>query len=361
MRLLQTYERLIDSGKAKPDAAQLHVVAKLATLSDQLNQSPRPANILKRLFAHRPKPTWRGLYIYGEVGRGKTFLMDLFLNSVINVPKHRIHFHAFMQDVHAKRATTKSKNVIADIADELSSKAKLLCLDEMQISDIADATIIGRLFQALITHGTVIVTTSNLPPGELYKDGLNRNLFLPAIELMKTNFEVISLASPTDYRLGRVKSWESFVTPLGVKADAHIQKIWERLTDVQKGEPLEIPILGRSLHVPEAAHGCARFTFADLCEAPLGPPDYLALASHFQTVFVEKIPALKISQRNEAKRFVLLIDTLYDARVHLVASSAQPPERIYPHGDHRFEFARTVSRLQEMQSAAWWGQKIVET
>jgi cell division protein ZapE len=171
----------------------------------------------------------------------------------------------------------------------------------------------------------------------------------------------LPLTSPMDYRLGRVKAWESFVTPLGAKADAHVQEIWERLTDVEKGEPCEIPVLGRSLHVPESAHGCARFTFADLCQAPLGPPDYLALASHFQTLFVEKIPALKTSQRNEAKRFVLLIDTLYDARLHLVASSAQPPERIYPQGDHRFEFARTVSRLQEMQSAAWWGQKIAET
>jgi cell division protein ZapE len=178
---------------------------------------------------------------------------------------------------------------------------------------------------------------------------------------MESSFDVMPLAGPTDYRLGRVKARESFVTPLGPKADAHVQRIWERLTDIPKGEPLEIPVLGRSLHVPESAHGCARFTFADLCEAPLGPPDYLALAAHFQTVFVERIPALKSSQRNEAKRFVLLIDTLYDARLHLVASSAQPPERVYPQGGHRFEFARTVSRLQEMQSAAWWGQKIVET
>jgi cell division protein ZapE len=207
----------------------------------------------------------------------------------------------------------------------------------------------------------VIVTTSNLPPDQLYKDGLNRNLFLPAIEMLKTRFDVIALTSPTDYRLGRVKAWESFVTPLGPKADAHVQKIWERLTEVPKGEPMEIAVLGRSLHVPECAHGCARFSFADLCEAPLGPPDYLALSANFQTVFVEGIPALKTTQRNEAKRFVLLIDTLYDARVHLVASSAQPPERIYPQGDHRFEFSRTISRLQEMQSAAWWGQKIVET
>jgi cell division protein ZapE len=252
-------------------------------------------------------------------------------------------------------------DVVTQIAKDLSKQAQVLCLDEMQISDIADAMIVGRLFQALIANGVVIVTTSNQPPDGLYKDGLNRSLFLPAIKLMKKSFEVISLAGRTDYRLGRVKSWESFVTPLGPKADAHVQRIWERLTDVPEGEPMEILILGRSLQVPESAHGCARFSFAELCEAPLGPADYLALAANFQTIFIEGIPALKTSQRNEAKRFVLLIDTLYDARRHLVASSAEAPERIYPHGDHRFEFARTISRLQEMQSAAWWGQKIVET
>ena len=356
--LLETYAEKIATGELHGDAAQAAVVAQLNCLATTLEARERRGAVAKIL---NKNSTPKGIYIHGDVGRGKTMLMDMFFEGLQVKAKKRIHFHALMQDIHQRRQALRNGDVIAVIAKDLAKQAQVLCLDEMQISDIADATIIGRLFQALITHGTVIVTTSNPPPGELYKDGLNRNLFLPAIELMKTNFEVISLASPTDYRLGRVKSWESFVTPLGVKADAHIQKIWERLTDVQKGEPLEIPVLGRSLHVPEAAHGCARFTFADLCEAPLGPPDYLALASHFQTVFVEKIPALKTSQRNEAKRFVLLIDTLYDARLHLVASSAQVPERIYPHGDHRFEFARTVSRLQEMQSAAWWGQKIVET
>ena len=351
MRLLQTYERLIDSGKAKPDAAQLHVVAKLATLSDQLNQSPRPANILKRLFAHRPKPTWRGLYIYGEVGRGKTFLMDLFLNSVINVPKHRIHFHAFMQDVHAKRATTKSKNVIADIADELSSKAKLLCLDEMQISDIADAMIIGRLFEALDARGVCIVTTSNLPPDSLYKDGLNRQLFIPFIEWMNEHLDVIYLGDGVDYRLGRMASRKTYLVG---KHASEMNEIWNELTDHSAGESIAIDVLDRKLIVPKSAHSCARFSFAELCENPLGAPDYLALARNFRTIFIDDIPVIKASNRNEAKRFILMIDTFYDSKIKLVISAVAAPEKLYPVGPHKAEFARTVSRLNEMQSASWW-------
>ena len=351
MRLLQTYERLIDSGKAKPDAAQLHVVAKLATLSDQLNQSPRPANILKRLFAHRPKPTWRGLYIYGEVGRGKTFLMDLFLNSVINVPKHRIHFHAFMQDVHAKRATTKSKNVIADIADELSSKAKLLCLDEMQISDIADAMIIGRLFEALDARGVCIVTTSNLPPDNLYKDGLNRQLFIPFIEWMNEHLDVIHLGDGVDYRLGRMASRKTYLVG---KHASEMNEIWNELTDHSAGESIAIDVLDRKLIVPKSAHSCARFSFAELCENPLGAPDYLALARNFRTIFIDDIPVIKASNRNKAKRFILMIDTFYDSKIKLVISAVAAPEKLYPVGPHKAEFARTVSRLNEMQSASWW-------
>lgn len=356
--LLESYTEKVREGELRDDGAQAIVVAQLDKLAQTLEARERRGAIGKFLGKNG---TPKGIYICGGVGRGKTMLMDLFFADLDVQAKRRIHFHAFMQDIHKRRQALKDGDVVAHIAMDLAKQAQVLCLDEMQISDIADAMIVGRLFLALMANGTVIVTTSNLLPDELYKDGLNRSLFLPAIKMLETRFDVVALASPSDYRLGRVKAWESFVTPLGPQADAHVQKIWERLTDVPKGEPLVIPILGRSLHVPESAHGCARFSFADLCEAPLGPPDYLALASHFQTVFVESIPALKTSQRNEAKRFVLLIDTLYDAKRHLVASSAQPPERIYPQGDHRFEFSRTISRLQEMQSAAWWGQKIVET
>jgi cell division protein ZapE len=356
--LLDSYTEKVREGELRDDDAQAIVVAQLGRLAQALDARERRGAIGKLLGKNG---TPKGIYIYGDVGRGKTMLMDMFFAALDVQAKRRIHFHAFMQDIHKRRQALKDGDVVAQIAMDLAKQAQVLCLDEMQISDIADAMIVGRLFQALMANGTVIVTTSNQTPDELYKDGLNRGLFLPAIKLMKSNFDVVTLASTTDYRLGRVKAWESFVTPLGLQADAHVQKIWERLTDVPRGEPFEIPVLGRSLHVPESAHGCARFSFADLCEAPLGPPDYLTLASHFQTVFVENIPALKTSQRNEAKRFVLLIDTLYDSKRHLVASSAEAPERIYPQGDHRFEFSRTISRLQEMQSAAWWGQKIVET
>lgn len=290
-------------------------------------------------------------------------LMDLFFSAVEAAPKRRVHFHAFMQDVHARlhAARKTAQDAIAPVSEALAREARLLCLDEMQIADIADAMIVGRLFEALFAKGVTLVTTSNLPPEDLYRDGLNRQLFLPFIALLRNRLDVVALAGNTDYRQGRVKAHETFVTPLGPAADAKIEELWRRLTDVDHGEPMEIDVLGRRLHVPEAAHGCGRFSFADLCEQPLGPPDFLAIAHNFRTVFVEHIPALTKAQRNEAKRFVLLIDTLYDGHVKLVASSAAQPEAIYPSGDHAFEFHRTASRLREMQSASWWGKKIAET
>jgi cell division protein ZapE len=206
-----------------------------------------------------------------------------------------------------------------------------------------------------------VVTTSNLKPADLYADGLNRQLFLPFIRLIGEKLDVVTLDSPTDYRLGRVKGRETFIHPLGQDADRKLQELWEKLTDTEKGEPRVLDVLGRELRVPQAARGAARFTFADLCEEPLGPPDYLAVAKSFGTVFIERIPLLTPRHRNPSKRFILLIDTLYDAHVRLVASAAGPPEALYTEGHHVKEFARTVSRLQEMQSASWWGAKIVET
>lgn len=361
MKLAEIYAEKVRSGELKDDTAQIAVLDRLELLASQLNGgNGNGGGLLARMFGRSGDPP-RSLYIFGEVGRGKTMLMDLFFSAVSIPQKRRIHFHAFMQEVHRRRAKTTSANVIQEIAREVAEGARLLCLDEMQVTDIADAMILGRLFEALLAAGTIIVTTSNLPPDGLYKDGLNRNLFLPAIALMQERFDVISLGSDKDYRLGRLKGRETFITPLGPKSEAQLQSIWQDLTETEKGEPMELTVLGRTLHVPEAAHGCARFSFKELCEAPLGPADYLALAENFQTIFVTGIPALKTSQRNEAKRFVLLIDTLYDARRRLVATSAKDADAIYPKGDHRFEFGRTVSRLREMQSASWWGQKIVET
>lgn len=351
MGLAQSYAALVESGKVKPDAAQLHVLTKLVALSDHLNQTPKSNNFITRIFKSSLKPTWRGLYIYGEVGRGKTFLMDLFFANITSLPKHRIHFHAFMQDVHAKRATLKSDDIIADIADDLASRAKLLCLDEMQINDIADAMIIGRLFEALFARGICIVTTSNLSPDGLYKDGLNRQLFVPFIAWMNEHLEVVHMGDGMDYRLGRMAARQTYLVGNNI---SEMNDIWDELTDHSAGESIAIEVLGRKLVVPKAARSCARFSFAELCENPLGAPDYLALARKFRTIFIDHVPVIKASNRNEAKRFILMIDTFYDAKTKLVISAAAPPEKLYPAGQHAKEFARTVSRLKEIQSASWW-------
>jgi cell division protein ZapE len=358
------YQHKIENGAIKPDEAQAFVARKLDTLAVALaDYDPHPAGFLARLIGRENGPAPRGLYLQGDVGRGKTMLMDMFYAAATVAPKRRVHFHAFMQDIHARlhQARRHSKDPLKDVAQAVAAEATLLCLDEMQIADIADAMIVGRLFEILFARGSVVVTTSNLKPDDLYTDGLNRQLFVPFIRLIEEKLDVVTLQSPTDYRLGRVKGHETFIHPLSPAADRKLQELWERLTDTEKGAPRTLDVLGRQLSVPQAAHGAARFTFADLCEAPLGPPDYLAIAGNFGAVFIEHIPVLTPRHRNPSKRFILLIDTLYDARTRLVASAAAPPEALYSEGHHIKEFARTVSRLKEMQSASWWGAKIVET
>jgi cell division protein ZapE len=360
--VLDAYERRVATGGLKPDSGQREVAERLDGLASALQKGESHRSLLSRL-RKAPAPP-RGIYIHGQVGRGKTMLMDLFHATVPVERKRRVHFHAFMQDVHARLHATRqdhSQDAIAPVARALAREARLFCLDEMQISDIADAMIVGRLFEALLSQGVVIATTSNLAPEELYRDGLNRQLFLPFISLMNDHLEIVALDSPVDYRLGRVKAHETFLAPLSAENDARLQDLWMRLTDTGRGTPMVLEILGRKLVVPQAAAGCARFSFAELCEAPLGAPDYLALAEKFRVLFMEHVPALGPERRNEAKRLVLLIDTLYDAETKLVVTSAQPPDGIYPAGDHALEFERTVSRLKEMQSAAWWGKKIAET
>lgn len=364
MGVAEDYRGRVERGELRGDAAQSALALRLDALADALAvYRPQAAGGLRRFFAKSAGTTPRGLFIHGDVGRGKTMLMDMFHEAAAIAPKRRIHFHAFMQDVHRRlhAARRASADAIAPVARALAAEARLLCLDEMQIADIADAMIVGRLFEALIGAGTVIVTTSNLAPAELYRDGLNRALFLPFIGLIESRLDVVCLGGSADYRLGRVKAHESFIWPLGADADAALQDMWERLTDWAAGEPRDVALLGRTLHVPQAARGCARFTFAELCEAPLGAPDYLALAESFGTVFVERIPRLSAADANAARRFILLIDALYDAKRRLVASADGPPEALAPSGKHQPEFARTASRLREMQSAAWWGKKIAET
>lgn len=362
MPLTKHYRDKLKDGTLKSDPAQMKVLERLSALSVALNTSPplKPT-LLGRLFRKSALPAPRGLYIFGEVGRGKTMLMDLFYDSVQNWPKRRIHFHAFMQDVHGQRQRLGGEDVINRIADEWAASARLLCLDEMQIVDIADAMIIGRLYEALYARGVIMVTTSNLPPEGLYKDGLNRDLFLPFIARLRETLEVVSLESTTDYRLGRIRARETFLHPATAENRVLFNTLWKDLTDNAQGRPETLEVLGRTLTVPKAAHGCAAFTFAELCVEPLGPPDYLAISKAYSTVFVSGLPRLKASQRNETKRFILMIDTFYDAHVRLVALADGPPEAIFPKNQHAFESARTISRLKEMQASSWWGATLVET
>lgn len=350
MSLSTTFENLQIKGALKNDAAQHEIILRLSLLADKLNQ--KAPNIFGKFFARKLEPP-RGLYIWGDVGRGKTMVMDLFFASIENPKKLRVHFHAFMQDVHAKRATLTSNDVISDIAADLAARARVLCLDEMQVTDIADAMIMGRLFEALQKRGVCFVTTSNVPPDQLYKDGLNRHLFLPFISKLNSALDVVAIANGTDYRLGRLATRQTYLTPLGSKADAEMQAIWNDLTDHATGEAYDINLLGRKLYVPRAAHACARFTFGELCEQPLAAPDYLALARHFHTVLIEHVPLLKASQRNETKRFILMIDTFYDQKTHIVISAEAAASQLCMIGHYKTEFRRTASRLQEMQSASW--------
>ena len=352
MSLITTYEALQSNGKIKVDTPQRAVLQKLNTFAAALNAQKRQSTFSKLWRTKQVPP--RGLYIWGEVGRGKTMLMDLFFASIKDPQKSRVHFHAFMREIHAKRATLKSDDVISDIADGIAASTKLLCLDEMQISDIADAMIIGRLFEALQKRGVCFVTTSNLPPDQLYKEGLNRHIFLPFIAKLNTELDILHLGDGRDYRLGRIASRQTYLTPLGKTAETEMDQLWNELTDGFAGEPRDLEFLGRKLQVPRAAHSCARFSFSNLCENPLAAPDYLAITKNFRTVFVDHIPILKASQRNEAKRFILMIDTFYDAHTRLVVSAAARPELLCPTGQHKAEFLRTASRLQEMQSASWW-------
>lgn len=333
------------------DPAQSLVAQKLEALNEEL-RAAKPG-FLTRLFT-RDAPARHGLYIWGTVGRGKTMLMDDFFAKAPDLPKRRVHFHGFMQEVHAARAAMKSDDIISDIADGLARDAKLLCLDEMQVTDIADAMILGRLFEALWSRGVTIVTTSNQPPDGLYRDGLNRQLFLPFIARLNETMDVIELGTGKDYRLGRVAADQTYVTPLSPKADARLVELWHTLADGENGRAQEIEVLGRKLLVPYAAHGCCWFEFDALCRQPLGAPDYLALAKTYGTIFVAHVPVLKASERNEAKRFILLIDTLYDAGTRLVVTAAAEPEKLCTTGPHKAEFLRTASRLREMQSVSWW-------
>lgn len=360
---LALYRRKLSSGELKPDSAQELAAEKLESLYHALmgyEPSTGPTGWVARFgFSKRhrrdePEPP-QGLYIYGEVGRGKSMLMDLFYQTAPVARKKRLHFHEFMRDVHAdfharRQSKGGSGDALADIAKGVADSTWLLCLDELEIHDIADAMIVGRLFEALIAAGTVIVTTSNRPPQDLYKDGLQREKFLPFIDLICRKLDVLQLASTKDYRMGRVQGSKVYVTPLGPQADAEIEAIFRRLLDGQEPKPDTVTVHGRAIPVPQAGNGTARFSFGDLCDKPLGTHDYLQIATLYDVVVIENIPRLGPENRNQARRFVTLIDALYDHKTLLVCSAAAPPEDLYLEGDGKFEFQRTVSRLMEMQS-----------
>lgn len=352
-RLTSLYDTRVTEGLLRPDPAQRAVMERLEDVRVAL-VAPEPKGFLKRFRKAEPAAK-QGLYLWGGVGRGKSMLMDMFFQHAGLPGKRRVHFHAFMQEVqnalHEARKTGV-EDAIKPVAEDIARDLKLLCFDEMQITDIADAMIVGRLFERLFAAGVVIVTTSNRPPADLYKDGLNRQLFLPFIALLEERMEVDELDARTDYRQDRLAGEQVWFAPADASAKRAMDVIWRDLTG-GRDEPLTLEVKGRSVVIPRFWAGQARATFAQLCGTALGPADYLALVGAANVLVLEDIPQMGPANANEAKRFVTLIDTLYEGHVRLVASAETEPEQLYVKGAGAFEFERTASRLREMQGADW--------
>ncbi|GLR90150.1 cell division protein ZapE [Bradyrhizobium iriomotense] len=364
------YQALVSSGAIEPDAAQAEVAEAYAAL-DQRLASYKPArkqSLLGRLFGNGDKnDAPRGLYVHGEVGRGKTMLMDLFFQHSSVAHKRRAHFHEFMAEVHERiygyrqniaRGEIADGDVIALTAHAIFEESWLLCFDEFHVTDIADAMILGRLFAKLFELGTVVVATSNVAPDDLYKGGLNRALFLPFIAQINDHMDVLRLDARTDFRLEKLQGVKMWLVPADADAGAALDRAWAKMTGQAKCKSRDISIKGRILHVPCSAHGVARFSFADLCEKPLGASDYLRLAHDYHTILVDHIPVMDLAERNAAKRFITLIDTLYDNAVKLMASAEANPVSLYlaNEGNEANEFKRTSSRLIEMSSESYLAQ-----
>ncbi|MGO4917258.1 cell division protein ZapE [Pseudogemmobacter sp. W21_MBD1_M6] len=349
------YATLVADGSLIADPAQEDALPALEAIRAQLEAtSARRRGLLGGLFAKAPEAP-KGLYLWGGVGRGKSMLMDLFFASVDIDRKRRVHFHAFMQEIQGALHEARKGQVedaIQPVAAKIIAEARLLCFDEMQITDIADAMIVGRLFEALFKAGVVVVTTSNRVPDDLYKDGLNRTIFLPFIELLKQRMVVRELVSPRDYRQDRMAGSATYFTPINAEARSKIEEVWQRLSGGKAG-PLQLVVKGREVVLPAFHNGVARAKFWDLCGKPLGAADYLALTEAVRVLVLEDVPQLGRSNFNEAKRFVTLIDTLYEAKTQLVCSAQASPEMLYMEGEGTFEFERTASRLREMQSEGW--------
>ena len=364
--LKTAYAQRLQSGEIKPDQAQAAALETLARLEDDLNAAQEPQGF--SLFRKAAPKAARGVYLWGPVGRGKSMLMDLFFESAPIVRKRREHFHAFMAQVHSlidawRKGSAQERKAlfgqhrgddpIGPVAEYIAQQARLLCFDELQVTDIADAMILGRLFEALFARNVVLVATSNRPPQDLYKDGINRPLFTPFIDMLQARLDVVAVRGPTDFRLDRLKGVQVYFSPLDPDHQRVFDALWSDLTDGAAETGANLEVLGRTMRLPRACGGFVRVSFASLCAQALGAQDYLALAKRFHTVFLEDIPRLDSNRRNEAKRFVTLIDALYEAGTKLIALAAAQPDSLYPAGDGAFEFERTASRLHEMRSATY--------
>jgi cell division protein ZapE len=357
------YEALVRRGAIDADAAQRAVVARFDALATTINtrRLARKSSPLGWLLGQRAEPLPKGLYLWGGVGRGKTMLMDLFFASLTIGSKRRTHFHPYMAEVHQrihawrqklKRGEVEGDDPIRPVAAVLAEEARVLCFDEFAVVDIADAMILGRLFTALFEAGVVVVATSNRPPDDQYKDGLNRALFLPFIALLKERMEVVEIEAATDFRLEKFGDAPVYFTPVDDAATRALDDLFRRLTGGQRPSARTLSVYGHPVAIPAQAMGVARLGFTDLCGRPYGASDYLAIAREFHTLVVDGIPKLGAGQRNEARRFITLVDVLYERHVKLIASAADEPAALFTAetGAEAFEFARTVSRLHEMRS-----------
>jgi cell division protein ZapE len=368
--ITERYAALVESGAIERDPAQVAVVKRLQALAEALaaQRLARKSSALGWLFGKKTdtKDVPKGLYIWGSVGRGKTMLMDLFYDSVSVKRRRRVHFHEFLADVHGrvhayrqrlKTGEVKDPDPIGPIAAEIAEQTRLLCFDEFTVTDIADAMILGRLFTALFAAGVVVVATSNVEPSRLYEGGLNRSLFLPFVALLTEKVEVLKLESRTDFRLEKLGGAPVYHVPADGAAQAALDEAFRKLSGVARGPKLVLDVKGHELVVPQAAGGVARASFADLCSKAYGASDFIALAQRFHTLVLDEIPVLADEQRNETKRFIILIDTLYEHHVKLVASAGAEPHELYraKSGREAFEFDRTVSRLIEMRSDDYLG------
>lgn len=357
LALRAAYAKAVATRGLQPDAAQQAVLARLVDLQQRLEHDfslqGRVARWLRWRPTGTPPPTVRGLYLWGPPGRGKTLLLDLF-HSTLPVPGRRQHFHHFMRDVHARLAKLRRRpNPLTAVADQIANESRVICFDELQVTDIADAMILGRLFEALFERRVVLAVTSNRAPEALYANGINRELFLPFIAVLRDRCQVVELTGERDWRLDRMKGRRTWLAPADDGARAEFEAFWRELRGEAPEAAAHLTVKGREVTIARTAGGLARATFAELCARPLGASDYLALAERFHTLFLEDVPVLGPHNHHEARRLVTLIDALYEARTRLVVLAEAEPERLYPEGVGAFEFERTVSRLNQMSGAQW--------